>query len=131
MNWPIHDILCVMDDPVNRVLVISRQMQELRERLVQLDAERAEVQQQIAVCMEQLAQLSNGQVLPPRGSSLSSQVLWALRRHPDRAMAPLDIAAMLNIRGRAELTNVRVLLSRMARDGRARRVGHGRYMAIS
>lgn len=120
-----------MDDPVNRVLVISRQMEELRERLVQLDAERAEVQQQIAVCMEQLAQLSKGQVLPPRGSSLSSQVLWALRRHPDRALAPLDVAAMLNIRGRAELTNVRVLLSRMGRDGRARRVGHGRYMAIS
>jgi hypothetical protein len=54
-----------------------------------------------------------------------------LRRHPDRALAPLDVAAMLNIRGRAELTNVRVLLSRMGRDGRARRVGHGRYMAIS
>jgi hypothetical protein len=120
-----------MNDPVNRVLDVSRQMHELRERLGQLDAERAEVQQQIAVCMEQLAHVSKGQVMPPPESGLSSQVLWALRRHPDRALAPMDIAGMLNIRSRGELTNLRVLLSRMGRDGRARRVAHGRYMAIS
>jgi hypothetical protein len=38
---------------------------------------------------------------------------------------------MLNIRGKGELTNLRVLLSRMGRDGRARRVAHGRYMVIA
>ena len=131
MDSSIYDILHVMNDPVNRVLDVSHQMLELRERLGQLDAERAEIQQQIAVCMEQLAHVSGGQVMPPPGSAMSSQVLWALRRHPDRALAPMDIAGMLNIRGRAELTNLRVLLSRMGRDGRARRVAHGRYMAIS
>lgn len=119
-----------MVDPVNRVLDVSKRMHELRERLAQLDAERAEIQQQIAACMEQLAHVSGGQVVPPPGSTLSSQVLWALRRHPDRALAPLDIAGMLNIRSSGELTNLRVLLSRMGRDGRARRVGHGRYMAV-
>jgi hypothetical protein len=131
MNSPTHDILHFMNDPVNRVLDVSRQMHALRERLGQLDAERAEIQQQIAACMEQLANVSGGQVMPPPGSGLTPQVLWALRRHPDRALAPMDIAGMLNIRGRADLTNLRVLLSRMGRDGRARRVGHGRYMAIA
>ena len=43
----------------------------------------------------------------------------------------MDIAGMLNIYGRRELTNIRVLLSRMGRDGRARKVAHGRYLAIA
>ena len=51
-------------------------------------------------------------------------------RHPDRPLAPMDIAGILDIRDRKELTNLRVLLSRMGRDGRARRVAHGRYMSI-
>ena len=120
-----------MNDPVNRVLDVSRQMHELRERLGQLDTERASIQQQIGVCMEQLAMTAGGHVKPPPHSSMSEQVLWALRRHPDRPLAPMDIAVMLDVRGKQALTNLRVLMSRMGRDGRARRVGHGRYMAIS
>ena len=127
----IHDILHFMNDPVTRVLDVSRQMHELRERLQQLDAERVEIQQQIAACMQQLAHVSGAQVVPPEGSTMSALILWALRRHPDRPLAPMDIAVMLNVRGKQDLTNLRVLLSRMGRDGRARRVGHGRYMAIA
>jgi hypothetical protein len=130
MNALIHDILDHMNDPVTLVLDVSRRMQELQGRLQQLDAERAAIQEQIAACMTQLAVTAGRHVLPPPGSTLSEQVLWTLRRQPDRPLAPMDIAGMLDIRGRQELTNLRVLLSRMGRDGRARKVAHGRYMAI-
>jgi hypothetical protein len=119
-----------MNDPVARVLEVSQKMHELRGRLEQLDAERAGIQQEITACMEQLALATGGKDQRPPDTTLSAQILWALRSQPDRALAPMDIAGMLNIHHRAELTNVRVLLSRMGRDGRARRVGHGRYMAI-
>lgn len=122
--------MCRMNDPVTRVLDVSRQLDELRERLEQLDAERAGVQEQIAACIEKLALTAGRAVMPPPGSSMSAQVLWALQRHPDRPLAPMDIAGMLNIHQKQELTNLRVLLSRMGRDGRARRVAHGRYMSI-
>jgi hypothetical protein len=89
----VIDILHVMNDPVTSVLDVSRKMHELRARLEELDAERAGVQQQIAVCMAQLASLAGGQVLPPPDSRLSEQILWALRRYPDRPLAPIDIAA--------------------------------------
>jgi hypothetical protein len=120
-----------MNDPVTRVLDVSQKMHELRGRLGELDAERVEIQQQIAVCMEQLASVAGGQVMPPPDSNISTQVLWALRRQPDRPLAPMDIAIMLGIHKKQELTNLRVLMSRMGRDGRARRVAHGRYMPIA
>lgn len=126
----VHGILQVMNDPVSRVLDVSQKLQELRGRIEELDAERVRLQQEIAVCMEQLASVA-GAVLPPPDGTMSEQVIWALRRHPDRPLAPMDIAGMLNIQKQSELTNLRVLMSRMGRDGRARRVAHGRYMAIS
>ena len=131
MSQVIHGILHRMNDPVRRVLDVSQKMHELRGRLEQLDAERAAIQAEIAACMEQLAYVAGGQVMPPPDSTLSAQILWVLRRQPDRPLAPMDIAGMLDIRDRRTLTNIRVLLSRMGRDGRARKVAHGRYKAIA
>ena len=130
MNVLTYDILRLMTDPVARVLDVSQKMHELRGRLDQLDAERAGIQQEIAACMEQLALATGGQDKRPPATTLSAQILWALRQYPDHSLAPMDIAGMLNIRHPGELTNVRVLLSRMGRDGRARKVRHGRYTAI-
>ena len=118
-----------MIDPVMHVLDVSQKLGELRQRLDQLNAERAAVEGQIAACMEQLASTASSQVMPPLGSGLTEQILWVLRKHRDHAMSPLDIAGLLNITGYQQLTNVRVRLSRMWRDGRVRRVGHARYLS--
>ncbi|SRR5258708_7466038 len=120
-----------MSDPVQQVLDVSQKLQELRQRLVQLDTERAAIQEQISVCMGKLASTAGGQVMPPASSGLTNQILWALRRFQDRALAPMDIAGILNLHSAGDFTNVRVLLSRMSRDGRVRRVAHGRYMTIT
>jgi len=119
-----------MTDPVMHVLDVSQKLHELRQRLDQLNAERAAVEGQIAACMEQLASTASSQVMPPPGSGLTEQILWVLRKYRDHGMSPMEIAQALNITGYQPLTNVRVLLSRMWRDGRVRRIGHARYVTI-
>jgi hypothetical protein len=64
----------------------------------------------------------------PVPEGMANQIRWALRRHRDRPLAPIDIAGMLQLTSRLDVANVRTLLARMARDGRARKVAHGRYM---
>jgi hypothetical protein len=59
---------------------------------------------------------------------MANQIRWVLRRHRDRALGPIDIADMLRLTSRLDIANVRTLLARMARDGRARKVAHGRYV---
>ena len=120
----------VVNDPIHRILDMSQHLRELRQRLDDLNAERVTIERQIAECVEQLAATAGGHVTPPPNSLLSTKILWALRRHPDRPLAPADVAQMIEMTGRRDLTNVRVLLSRMSRDGRVRKVAHGRYMTL-
>jgi septal ring factor EnvC (AmiA/AmiB activator) len=123
----------VMSDSNQNVSDVSRRLNELRKRLEELRAERdaieTQITAQIAVCVEQLAShVDSGGHSPaaalidrsPRG-----QVLAVLLRNPNRPMAPADVAEALGI---TDAENLRGVMSRMARDGRARRVAHGRYL---
>jgi len=115
-----------MSDSVQRILDLSARLRELRDQLDRLDAERAAVKRQIEECMAQLGTVrGDGEPMP---DGMANQIRWALRRHRDRPLAPIDIAAMLRISSEADVANVRTLLARMARDGRARKVAHGRYV---
>lgn len=114
-----------MNDSVNRVLTISTRLRELRDQLDRLDAERSTIQRQIDECMSQLGAAREGEPMP---NGMANQIRWALRKHRDRPLAPIDIADMLRITSLSDVANVRTLLARMARDGRARKVAHGRYV---
>jgi len=115
-----------MSDSIQRVLDLSARLRELRDQLDRLDVERAAVKRQIEDCMAQLGTArGDGEPMP---DGMANQIRWALRRHRDRPLAPVDIAAMLRLSREADVVNVRTLLARMARDGRARKVAHGRYM---
>lgn len=115
-----------MDDSVQRVLDLSTKLRELRDHLDRLDAERAAVQKQIEECMSQLGAVRGSSEPMPQG--MANQIRWALRRHRDRPLAPIDVAGILRFNSGADIANVRTLLARMARDGRARKVAHGRYV---
>ena len=54
-----------------------------------------------------------------------------LRRHPDQEFSPSDIAREIGITGSDEYRNLRLLLTRMARDGRCARPRYGRYRAVA
>ena len=116
-----------MTHPVDTILEVSRKLQELRERMVALDTERAALQQQIDACVNQLSATVEGQRLPPIEGTLAQRIIAVLRRYKDRTLAPIDVAGALGIRSKTELTNLRVLMSRMARDGRIERTSRARY----
>ena len=59
---------------------------------------------------------------------MTDQIRWALRRRPNRPLAPFAVAGMLRLTSARDVGNVRTLLARMARDGRVRKVAHGRYV---
>ena len=114
-----------MSDTVQRILDLSARLRELRGQLDRLDAERAAVQEQIEECMAEMGAAGDEEPMP---HGMTDQIRWALRRHRDRPLAPFDVAAMLRISSERDVNNVRRLLARMARDGRARKVAHRRYV---
>ncbi|HEY6136444.1 MAG TPA: hypothetical protein VI670_01640 [Thermoanaerobaculia bacterium] len=110
---------------MQHILDLSERLRELRGQLDRLDAERAAVQRQIDECMAEMGPPSDEEPMP---EGMAQQVRWALRRHRDHPLAPFDVATMLGLTRKRDIGNVRTLLARMARDGRARKVAHGRYM---
>lgn len=129
MNDFMHGTLQAMSHPVDSVLRVSQKLHELRERIVALDAERAALQQQLNACLEELnASVAEQRVPPPDSSTLTERVLTVLHQNRDRPLAPMDVANILGIRNAQELTNLRVLMSRMSRDGRIEKVTRARYL---
>lgn len=113
---------------VDSILDVSRRLQELRERMAAVDAERAALQQQIDACVNELSAMVEGQRLPPIAGTMAEQIIAVLQRHKDRPLAPMDVADILGIRSLADATNIRVLMSRMSRDGRIEKVSRARYL---
>lgn len=119
-----------MTDAVQRIIDDGEQLQKLRARLGDLDAERALVEEAITACVQRIAATAGGVVPPPANTKLSQQILWVLRSHRDQALAPADVAQKLGLERVNELENIRVHLSRMRDRGWIKRVAHGRYQAF-
>jgi len=117
-----------MSHPVDSILEVSQRLQTLRERMVALDAERAEVQQQIDACVNELGATVEGQRLQPIEGTMAERIIGVLQRNKNRPLAPADVADILGIRSNADVTNIRVLMSRMARDGRIEKLSRARYL---
>lgn len=119
-----------MADAVQRVIDDGVELQKLRARLTDLDAERANVENEIQACMQRIAATAGGVVPPPSNLKVSQQILWLLKSHRDRAFAPADVAQQLGMTHTNELENIRVHLSRMRDNGTIKRIAHGRYQAF-
>jgi len=116
------------NDPVQQVVDATQELVALQQRLSELDAERATLQQRIAVCMSNIAATSGRAVPPPAHASVAHQILWILRNHRDRPLSPADVAEMLGYRRESEVMNVRLHLSRMYKKAWVKKTGHGRYL---
>jgi predicted transcriptional regulator of viral defense system len=64
------------------------------------------------------------------GSDPAGRILAVLGQQPDRIFTPAEVADILEVPHGQDRANLRLLLSRMARDGRAARAGYGRYRAV-
>ncbi|HEY2094564.1 MAG TPA: hypothetical protein VGJ81_22110 [Thermoanaerobaculia bacterium] len=119
-----------MTDAVQRVIEDGGQLQQLRARLLEIDAERTRLQDEITACMQRIAATTGGVVPPPANTPLAQQILWLLKTHRGLALSPADVAQKLSLGRTNEIENIRVHLSRMREKGWIKRVAHGRYEAF-
>jgi hypothetical protein len=120
-----------MRDDVEKAAEVSRRLVPLRDRLAELQAEERQIEGQIAECMRELAVATGSHAAVVFvGTDSASRILAVLRHQPDRIFSPAEVADILDIPNGQERANLRLLLSRMARDGRAARAGYGRYRAV-
>src|SRR5258706_1375091 len=129
MTTVIRVMIEVMSHAVDPILEVSQRLHELRQRAVALDAERAALQQQIDACVNELSSTVEEQRLPPVAGTMAEQIIAVLQRNKDHPLAPSDVADILGIRSFADVGNIRVLMSRMSRDGRIEKVTRARYRA--
>jgi len=128
MDHLVSGIVESMSHPVDSILLVSQKLNELRERAVALDAERAAVQEQINDCLNELSSSLEGQRIPPPDGFLTDRIIAVLQQNRTRPMAPMDVADVLGITNHKALTNVRVMMSRMWRDGKIGKVARARYV---
>jgi hypothetical protein len=115
---------------VDRAVEASQRLLSLKERKKELEKELAQVDAKIGEVMGDLAVATGGLPdTPYTGGYDSLAVMTLLRRNPDHVFSPSDIAQRLGITNKREYRNLRLLLTRMARDGRCERTGYGRYRA--
>ena len=120
-------MIVVMSDAVQNVIDDSDQLQKLRARLAEIDAERTEIHAQINAAMQRIAAVVSREVPPAAHMPLVHHILWTLRSNRAFSLSPTDVAQRLGMTRRAQLENIRVHLSRMRQKGWIKRVGHGRY----
>jgi hypothetical protein len=115
---------------VDRAVEASQRLLALKERKKELEKELAQVDAGIREVMGDLAVATGGLPdTPYTGGYDSLNVMTLLRRNPDQVFSPSDVAQRLGITDKREYRNLRLLLTRMARDGRCERPGYGRYRA--
>jgi hypothetical protein len=119
-----------MTDAVQRVIDDGERLRKLRERLAEIDAERARIHEEITAQMQRISATTGGVVPPPPNTPLAHQILWLLKSHPNLALSPADVAHKLGLERRNEIENIRVHLSRMREKGWIKRIAHGRYQAF-
>ena len=86
-----------MSDQIQRVVECSQRLTDLRRRWDELEKERNALKSEIDGCIDQLALLTAGRVVPPPDLSPSGSVIWLLRRDPSHAMSPADVAQALGL----------------------------------
>jgi hypothetical protein len=118
-----------INDPLQRVVELTRELETLRQRVKEIDGERVAAAERINVLLAEIAAISGRHAPPPAGAGVAQRILWILRRHRDRPLSPAEVGEMLGYRHLDEFTNVRLHLSRMHKKAWVRRVGHGRYLA--
>ena len=131
---------------MDQVVELAREISELRQRLAQLEQEKAAIGEQIAERMNRIAMVAIVAIAPAHALPaatiaapaaddwqypvpLSTAILEIIRRSPRKAFMAVEIARELKMMNRKKYSNIRTHLSRMAKDGRVEKVAFGKYKA--
>jgi hypothetical protein len=124
---------------LDQVVTLAGEVVALRQRLAQLDGERATIERQIADCVNRIAAAAIAAVSPAvpaqQGAAqgelvaLSAAILSIFRGNPEKIFTPLEICRILQMTNRRDRSAIRTHLSRMSRDGRVAKPSFGKYRA--
>jgi hypothetical protein len=130
-----------MTNGIDQVVALAGEVAELRQRLVQLDAERATIEREIADRVSRIAEAAVAAVTPAQPvpaaqpvqvsdepMALSTAILYVIRRSPDTVFTAPEIARQLQMTDSDSA--IRTHLARMAKDRRIARVSFGKYKAV-
>jgi hypothetical protein len=112
-----------MSDTANAVDSLRQRLAVLQQRLADLESQRSATKYEIAVCQAQIA----ATVRPSPNTSTRIQVLWVMRQFDDRALSPLEICNKLGLLHYSDQNSVRLLLTRLRREGKITKTSHGHY----
>ena len=128
-------------DDLDQVVTLAGEVAALRQRLAQLDAERATIEGQIAEYVNRIAAAAVAVGTPPSATAaaapaaewkdpmpLSAAVLYILRRNPERVFTAVEIAGMLKITDSEGA--IRTHLSRFVKKRLVARRSFGKYKAV-
>jgi hypothetical protein len=118
-----------MSDRVDTIAELATHIAALRNRLHDLDAERIKLRADLDASTTRFAAMTTGNPKPSTGSGqMDAEILRLLRRNPDSYYTSVDIESFLRRQDwKVDGPYIRTKLSRLAKRGHIRRVGHGRY----
>jgi hypothetical protein len=110
----------------DRVLAATDDLRELRKRLTELDAERAEIERKIEARLAQIGTSSPSGAIEPR--SATDHVFAFLRLHPNTMYTAADIAREWKLTRENDMNNVRSALWRLHAKKKIAKISFGRYV---
>jgi hypothetical protein len=118
-----------MNDTVDTIAELATRINDIRRRLSDIESEKIKLRRDLDDCTTRFATLTIGIRHPTTGSGqMDEQILRLLRQNPDRHYASSDIESFLRRQDwKVDGPYIRTKLSRLAKRGHIRRVGHGRY----
>ena len=116
------------DEHVDEIVELSAPLGKLRERLKELDAERAQIKTDIDRRVAALAALTGKHFLPVApDAKISEKMLAIFKSDPQRRLRASDISEILGHTYEDQDNNLRRTLVRMVKRGLIYRVQHGQY----
>jgi hypothetical protein len=119
-----------MSDRVDAISELATRISEIRNRLRDLDSERIKLRRDLDEYTARFAAMTTVSHEPHTGSGqMDVQILRLLRQNPESYYTSADIESYLRKQDwKVDGAYIRTKLSRLAKRGHIRRVGHGRYM---
>lgn len=117
-----------MSDTKDVVAELAAQIADLRHRLRELDEQRTRLSEQLDQALTRFTAAAAGHTGDNPSKSIDPQIMRVFQRFPDRVLTPRDIAAAMKFR---DLPHLTMRLSRMVKAKKLKRVGHGRYLAVT
>jgi hypothetical protein len=119
-----------MNDSIDTIADLATRIAETRQRLHEIENEKIKLRGYLDDCTARFAAMTTGIGEPTTGSAqMDGEIIRLLRQNPDKYFTSSDIESFLRKKDwKVDGPYVRTKLSRLAKRGTIRRVGHGRYM---